>query len=92
MSEDEESNELLRKQLIEQKKKEVMRSLLDSIAFERLQNIRVANPSLYEKIVQTILYLYQNNQIQGKISEGMFLKLVERLNESKETKISFRRK
>ena len=79
-------NELqeLKKKQIEAYQKEsqlrdVLRQILDSKAFERLMNIRLANRELYLQIAQMVVYAYQGGQIRGKVSEEVLLNLISRI-------------
>lgn len=93
MSEEEEKQELYQKQMEELRKKQLLRSILDSNAYERLQNIKAANEDYYEKISQLLIYLYESKQVTGKITEEFLLKILNKIQENrKEGSITFRRK
>ena len=73
--------------------REVLRKILDEKAFERLSNIRLANTELYAQIAQMLIYAYQQGQIQGKVTEEVLVKLLNRLKAGeKEPTITFKRK
>ena len=73
--------------------REVLRKILDEKAFERLSNIRLANTELYAQIAQMLIYAYQQGQIQGKVTEEVLVKLLNRLKSGeKEPTITFKRK
>lgn len=57
----------------------LLKTALDSQAYERVANIRISNPKMYSQLLQVIAYLYQNGQIQGKISQEQLKQLVSRL-------------
>ncbi len=99
-NEDEEEQRRLKKRVssairnmqIEQQKKELMKQLLDNAAYERLMNIRVANPELYSQILNVIVSLAQTNRLQGKMTEPQLLALLNRITFRKETNIHFEHK
>ncbi|MFH1285349.1 MAG: DNA-binding protein [Candidatus Micrarchaeota archaeon] len=68
---------------LEIKKKMVLKQLVDAAAYERVMNIRLANPELYEQIISLLLYLYQNRQLKGKISEEKLLALLGQITAKK---------
>ena len=70
----------------------ILQKLLEPAVLERLSNIRASNPALYEKLVKTILMLYQSGRIQEKLGEEQFKQLAGRMTEQKDTKITFVRK
>jgi programmed cell death protein 5 len=84
--------EALRNAQMEQQKKEIMRRFLDSAAYERMMNVRVSNPELYDQLVSLIVSLVQSNRITGKMTESQLRSLVERLTYKKEPTISFKHK
>ena len=71
--------EALREAQLEQQKKEIMRRFLDGEAYERMMNVRVSNPELYDQLVNLIVSLVQSNRITGKMTESQLKSLVERL-------------
>lgn len=70
----------------------LLQNILEPAAYERLSNIRLSNPGLYEKIASVLLSLAQSGQLGGKVSEEKLKSLVARLTARPETKISFARK
>ena len=88
--------EAYRRKLEEMQKEAQLKSFLrqsvEPAAYERLQNIRLSNPELYEQLVKLVLYLRQHGQT-GKVSEEMLKQLLNKiLSQRKESKISFARK
>ncbi len=66
----------------------ILRRILTKEAFERLGRVKMANPELYAKAVQLLLYLYQAGQIREKVTDDQLKKFLERLiGKKKETKI-----
>ena len=98
--EEQSSQKALRKRLsaalknmqIEQQKKELMKQLLDTKAYERLMNIRISNPELYAQVINLVVSLAQTNRLQGKMSEQQLLSILDKVTFRKETTINFRHK
>lgn len=93
---DQQMQEAYRRKLEEMQKeaqlKAFLRQAMEPTAYERLQNIRLSNPELYQQLVQLILYLRQQGQTK-KVSEDLLKQLLNRiLSQRKESKISFARK
>ncbi len=66
----------------------ILRQILTKEAFERLGRVKMANPELYAKAVQMLLYLYQSGQLKGKVTDEQLKKFLERLiGKRRETKI-----
>lgn len=73
--------------------KQALLQILDGSAYERLMNIKISNEEIYEKIVNLLVYLYQNGQLKNKISETELKKLTAKILEKKgEGTIKFVRK
>ena len=70
--------EAMRKQQIDQQKKEIMRQFLEPNAYERMMNIRVSNPELYDQLVGLIVNLVQTNRVTGKVSEAQLKSILEK--------------
>jgi len=85
-------SEAMRNAQIEQQKKELMKQFLDASAYERLMNIKVSNPELYEQLVNLIISLAQSNRINGKMSEEQLRSILGRITYRKEPKIEFKHK
>ncbi len=78
---------------LDMKKKELLRKMLSDSAYERMMNVRLSNPELYEKVIQSLAYVAQSGrQMQGKISDEQLYSLLEKMSEKRETSIEFRRK
>jgi programmed cell death protein 5 len=65
----------------------VARQLLDESARQRLNNVKLVNPELYVKALQTLVYMQRSNQFSGKIDDGSLKRILERLSERREIKI-----
>lgn len=68
---------------IEAKLDEVARKILTPEAKARLGNVKLVNRELYMSAIQTLLHLYQQGQIQGKIDETHLKALLEKLRSGK---------
>ncbi|MCX8197288.1 MAG: hypothetical protein N3G80_03170 [Candidatus Micrarchaeota archaeon] len=73
-------------------KKEFLRRMLSDKAYERMMNVRLSNPELYEKVVASLAYVAQAGGSMGKISEEQILALLSRMAQRRETKIEFKHK
>ena len=76
---------------IEQQLKSVARQILTDSAFMRLQNVKLVNPALYAKTIQTLMYFVKSNQANQKIDEPELKKLLEKLSGEKK-EINIKRK
>ncbi|MEM4633618.1 MAG: DNA-binding protein [Candidatus Anstonellaceae archaeon] len=77
---------------IEQQKKEILKKLLSAEAYERMMNVRLSNPELYEKVVASLAYLSQSGNPMGKISDEQLYQLLSKMSQRRETSIEFRKK
>lgn len=85
-------NAVLKSMQMEQQKREAMKQLLESPAYERLMNIRVSNHDLYDQVVNVIIQLAQTGRLQGKMSETMLMSILSKITTKKETTINFKHK
>jgi len=76
---------------IEAKLDEVARKILTPEAKARLGNVKLVNRELYINAIQTLLYLYQQGQIQSKIDEANLKELLKKISSGKR-EISITRK
>lgn len=77
---------------IEMQKKVALKYLVDAQAYERLMNVKIANPALYDQIVTMLVYLQQNGQLKGKVSEKQIKTILAKLTARKESEITFKKK
>lgn len=77
---------------LEEQKKEIMRQFLDDAAYERLMNIRLSNPELYNQLVKLVVSLAQSNRVTGKISETQLKSILAKMTSRHEPKIEFKHK
>ena len=85
--------ELQQLQALEAQKKYLLKNLVDPAAYERLMNVRIANPDLYDQMIGVLAQLYKAGQVRGKISERQVLLLLSKLKASEhEPTISIQRK
>ncbi len=85
-------SEALKQAQVEQQKKEVMRRFLESAAYERLMNVRISNPELYDQLVGLVVSMVQSNRITGKLTEAQLVSLISRLTYKREPTIAFKHK
>ncbi len=93
-------NEDMRKKLEERmaaREKELqlrmlLKQVLDSSAYERLTNIKLSNPELYEKIASLLLSWAQSGQLSSKISEEKLKLIASKLSPHRQTSITINRK
>ncbi len=76
---------------IEAKLDEVARKILTPEAKARLGNVKLVNRELYMNAIQTLLYMYQQGQIQGKIDDANLKAILGKLKSGKR-EISITRK
>lgn len=77
---------------VEQQKKDLLKQLLDAKAYERMMNIRISSPELYNQVVSIIVSLAQTNRISGKMTEPQLLSILDKVTTRKEPRIEFRHK
>ncbi|MFA6490078.1 MAG: DNA-binding protein [Candidatus Micrarchaeia archaeon] len=82
----------MRQMQLEAQKKELLRKMLDERGYERMTNVRLSNPELYEKVVQSLAYVAQSGKHAGKIPEEQLYKLLQKMTSERKTSIEFRRK
>ncbi|MBS3068630.1 hypothetical protein J4450_08035 [Candidatus Micrarchaeota archaeon] len=87
-----EQQRLMEARKAEEQLKTTLRIVLEEAAYNRITNVKLANPQLFLAAAQNILGIYK--RIERKITDNELLTLLRRLKESneKETKISFERK
>jgi programmed cell death protein 5 len=94
--ENEQAQELYQKRLqalrLEMQKKELLRNMLSPQAYERMSNVRMSSPELYDKVVSSLAYLAQSGKKIGKISDEQLYALLAKMTERRETSIEFRSK
>ena len=77
---------------LEMQKKELLRNMLSPQAYERMSNVRMSSPELYDKVVSSLAYLAQSGKKIGKISDEQLYALLAKMTERRETTIEFRSK
>lgn len=71
--------------------KVMLKNALTKEAYERLERVKMANPELYSRAVQGVLYIYQTRG--QKLDEQSLLTLLKKLRgEKRQTKIRILRK
>lgn len=76
----------------EMQKKELLRRLLSDSAYERMMNVRLSSPELYDKVVGSLAYVAQSGKMDGKVSDEQIYRLLAKMTEKRETTIEFRSK
>jgi programmed cell death protein 5 len=93
---DNESQQLYQKKLqslqLELQKKELLRNMLTPSAYERMSNVRISSPELYDKVINSLAYLAQSGKKIGKINDEQLYSLLAKMTERRETSIEFRSK
>jgi len=78
---------------LDMKKKELLRTMLSSAAYERMMNVRLSNPELYEKVVSSLAYLAQSGKkMAEKISDEQLYDLLGKMTQRRESTIEFKSK
>jgi DNA-binding TFAR19-related protein (PDSD5 family) len=78
---------------LEMQKKEVLRRMLSEAAYERMMNVRLSSPELYDKVINSLLYVSQSGrQMEGKISDEQLYALLQKMTQKRETSIEYRSK
>ncbi len=77
---------------LEMQKKFALKYIVDAQAYERLMNVRIANPALYDQLVTMLVYLYQNKQVKGKVTDEQLKTILARITARKEPEIIFKKK
>jgi programmed cell death protein 5 len=77
---------------MEMQKKELLRRMLSDGAYERMMNVRIANPELYEKVVNSLAYVAQSGKQMAKVTDEQLRELLSKMTEKRETSIEFRHK
>ncbi|MDE1825876.1 MAG: hypothetical protein KGH61_05285 [Candidatus Micrarchaeota archaeon] len=82
----------MREQQIEAQKKEILKRFLTDDALERVLNVRISNPEVYNKLVDLVISLVQSNRLSGKITNEQVIEILTKLTSRQEPKIEFRHK
>jgi len=95
-NEQQETQQLYQKRLqalqLEMQKKELLRGMLSPEAYERMANVRMSSPELYDKVIRSLAYLAQSGKKIAKISDKQLYELLAKMTERRETSIEFRPK
>lgn len=75
-------------------RKHALKQILTSEAYERLMNVKIANPELYELVSSLLINLVNTGRLKPKVDEETLKKVIIKVKERTErkTKIIFRRK
>ncbi len=76
----------------EMHKKGLLRKMLSEEAYERMMNVRLSSPELYEKVVASLAYVAQSGQRMVRISDEQIYSLLRKMTQKRETSIEFKSK
>lgn len=62
-----------------------LKQLMEPSAKQRLNNIRLANETLYARTAQAILSLYQNKVLTSKLTEEQLKQVLQKISEKRQT-------
>jgi programmed cell death protein 5 len=82
----------MRQMQIEQQKRELARKFMTPEAYERLSNVRMANPELHAQLVDLIISMAQSGRITTKLTEDQLKSILAKLTFKPESSIEFRHK
>ncbi|HUY70134.1 MAG TPA: DNA-binding protein [Candidatus Baltobacteraceae bacterium] len=85
-------SEALKRAQAEEQQKEMMKQFLEPAAFDRLMNIRAANPELYRQLNELIIQLVQTRRITGKLTEAQLKSILAKMTDRREPTIEFKHK
>ncbi len=85
-------SDALKRQQIEEQRKDAARQFLEPAAYDRLMNIRISNQELYAQLVNLVLSLAQSGRLRGRMSEQQLKEFALRLTRKPEPRIEFKRK
>jgi programmed cell death protein 5 len=95
-NEQQQARELYQKRLqalqLEMQKKELLRNMLSPEAYERMSNVRMSSPELYDKVVSSLAYLAQSGKKISRITDEQLYALLAKMTERRETSIEYRSK
>ena len=73
-------------------KRELLKKLMEPSAYERMTNVRISNPELYEKVVSSLAYVLQSGRKMERITDAQIYDLLVKMTEKRETSIEFKKK
>jgi DNA-binding TFAR19-related protein (PDSD5 family) len=82
----------MREQQVEAQKKEILKRFLTDDALERVLNVRISNPEVYNRFVDLVISLVQSNRLSGKITNEQVVEILTKFTSRQEPKIEFRHK
>jgi programmed cell death protein 5 len=57
----------------------ILKSLLEQEAYDRMSNIKISSPELYNKVVSIIVSLAQRGQVKKKVSDDQLKLLISQI-------------
>ena len=82
----------LQQMQLDGKKRELLKKMLTPSAYERMGNVRISSPELYEKVASSLAYVLQSGRPMERITDEQLVGLLAKMTERPETKIEFRKK
>ena len=82
----------VQQQQLEQQKREILKKFLTSDAYERMMNVRLSSPEVYDRLIEIIISMVQSNRLPQKINDEQLTDLLTRLTEKQEPSIEFKHK
>ncbi|MGC8568188.1 MAG: DNA-binding protein [Candidatus Micrarchaeia archaeon] len=77
---------------IEEQKKALIRRLMTPEAYERMMNIRIANPELYSQLSELLISMAQSGKLGVVITEDQLKMLISKLTVKREPKFEIKHK
>ena len=82
----------IRAMQIEQQKRELARKYMTPEAYERLSNVRMANPELYSQLVDLVISMVQSGRATSRLTEDQIKSILAKLTYRPESRIEFKHK
>lgn len=82
----------LQQMQLELQKKELLKKMMDGRAYERMMNVRISKPELYEKVVSSLAYVAQSGRKMERINDEQLVGLLTKMTARPETTIEFKKK
>ncbi len=74
------------------KMKTALRQMLEPDAYERMMNIKAADPEKYTNVTVMLARLFQSGKFGGKVSDQQLVQLLSKMGEKKGGSIQIKRK
>lgn len=77
---------------MEEANKEILKKIMTKDAIERLHRIKISSPIIASQLESYLIHVYQNGQLNGKITDEKLKQVAEILSPKRETIIKRKRK